>query len=294
MSISRLAERATVITYPDGAVVGDAVVTHVAEHEGRTAIFLDATPFHAVDQVWPDQPDDHGTMTVGDRSFPILGGAIAATDGESLLFGRDIPVRQGTEGWTFHVAHLLDTHAADVLAEGDAVTVTVDAERRANLSAAHTACHLVALALNAALDDAWRTPARRLDGLGHSDFDATAIQSSTIDELLSIDVYRLGKSLRKAGFDPAALEDLAGVTANVDAQLAAWIAQAPDVRIERDGTALTDRRLWVTTLDGQRVAIPCGGTHAHNLAALAAVTVAMQLDAAEGGSTLQVTTRVRL
>ena len=290
MSIARLAEAPTVITYPDGTVIGDATVTHVADYEGRTAIFLDSTPFHAVDHVWPDQPDDHGTLTVGDREIPILGGAIAATDGETLLFGRDIPVRQGADGWTFHVAHLLDADAAGGIAEGDRAAVAVDAERRARLSAAHTACHLAALALNSALDDAWKTPARRLDSLGHSDFDATAIQSSTIDELSSVDVYRLGKSLRKAGFDPSSLDDLPAVAAAVDAQLAAWIGQNADVRIEREGTALSDRRLWTTVLDRQRVTIPCGGTHVDNLSDLAAVTVALQLDAAEGGSVLQVTT----
>ena len=76
MSISRLAEDATVITYPDGAVAGDSVVTHVAEHDGRTAVFLESTPFHA-------RPIARGTALVVD----VLAEADAHAAGERDLGG---------------------------------------------------------------------------------------------------------------------------------------------------------------------------------------------------------------
>ena len=122
----------------------------------------------------------------------------------TLFLGADIPVRKGTEGWAFVVVHLVDADAS--LTEGDTVTVEVDAEYRAALSAGHSACHLASLALNAALAGAW-TKEPRLDSLGSPDFDGAANETSTILERGARDTYRIGKSLRKAGFDPAALED---------------------------------------------------------------------------------------
>ena len=86
---------------------------------------------------------------------------------------------------------------------------TVDAEHRAALSAGHTGCHLAAVALNAALAARWRKPVRT-DGLGHPDFDQLAIVSSRIVPDGAVDTYRLGRSLRKKGFD---VDGLADVTA---------------------------------------------------------------------------------
>ena len=119
------------------------------------------------------------------------------------------------------------------------------------LSAGHSGCHLASLALNAALAGAW-SKERRLDGLGSPDFDGTAIESSTIFENGSRDVYRVGKSVRKKGFDPAALDDPAALAAAANATLASWIAAGGEIRIEREGERLTDRRYWVAELPGGR------------------------------------------
>ncbi len=105
-------------------------------------------------------------------------------------------------------SHLVDADAS--LTEGDTVTVEVDATYRAALSAGHTACHLASLALNAALAGAW-TKEPRLDSLGSPDFDGAANETSTILEHGARDTYRVGKSVRKAGFDPAALDDPAAL-----------------------------------------------------------------------------------
>lgn len=277
----------TSVTYPSGATASTGTVVHVADAGGgRRAVVLDQTAFHPVDTAWPDQPADRGVLRVGDASWPVVDAVVGATQGEELLLGPSVPVRTGTEGWTFVVAHVVE---GDGIAEGATVDVEVDASYRAALSAGHTACHLASLALDAALAEAWRKDAP-LDALGAPGFDALAIQESRILPDGSKDVYRIGKSLRRKGFDPAALDDPAALAARVDATLAEWLAGGGSVRIEADGPALADRRTWVCELPGAEARIPCGGTHVSSLGDLATVTVAFELVPVEGGLELTMTT----
>jgi alanyl-tRNA synthetase len=172
---------------------------------------------------------------------------------------------------------------------GDEVEVEVDAELRRSLSAGHTACHLASLALNAALEAAWRK-APRADAAGRPDFDGVAIETSTIVRDGSVDVYRVGRSVRKAGFEVAALDDLAAVEAAAQSTLDAWLAAGGPVRIERDGPALTDRRRWATELDGATVRIPCGGTHAGRLEDFAGIRLRLERREVEGALAVTMTT----
>ncbi|WP_420122910.1 metal-dependent hydrolase [Nakamurella sp.] len=248
--------------------------------EDRLLVVTDRTPFHPVDPGWPDQGPDRGILAHGDRRAPVLDCVIGATDGHALFVGSEIPVRRGEPGWSFVVVHVLAAATLEVVA-GDEVTLTVDAGHRAALSAGHTGCHLAALALNAALAGRWRkTP--RPDGLGRPDFDGTAIVTSRIEPFGSVDEYRLGRSLRRSGFDPAGLADeLPAVAAAVDATLAGWVAAGGAVRVETAGPALTDRREWVCELPDGIARIPCGGTHVTALADLGSVRVTLDL-AADG------------
>jgi alanyl-tRNA synthetase len=188
------------------------------------------------------------------------------------------------------VAHIVDADAS--LIEGDTVTVEVDEAYRAAVSAGHTACHLASLALNAALASAW-TKEPRLDSLGVPDFDGAANETSRILENGARDTYRVGKSLRKAGFDPAALENPDAVTAKVNAQLAGWVASGAAIRIDRDGDGLTDRRYWVAELPGGTARIPCGGTHVASVSELGPVTVELTTEQLDGALGLTMTTSVR-
>ena len=277
----------TTVTYPAGAIASVGTVVHVTDAaDGRQAIVLDATAFHPVDTAWPDQPADHGVLRVDGVAWPVVDAVVGASQGDELFLGRDVPVRTGTEGWTFVVAHLVEGAA---IAEGAAVEVEADAAYRAALSAGHTACHLASLALDAALADAWRKDAA-LDALGAPAFDALAIQESRILPDGSRDAYRIGKSLRRKGFDPTALDDLDALAARVNAQLAEWISTGGAVRIEADGPALADRRTWVCELPGAEVRIPCGGTHVTSLAGLGSATVSFEATPVEGGLELVMTT----
>ena len=244
----------------------------------RLLVVTDRTPFHPVDPGWPDQGPDRGTLAHGDGRAEVLDCVIGATDGAAVFVGADIPVRRGEPGWSFVVVHVLAAGSLDPAA-GDEVPLTVDADHRAALSAGHTGCHLAALALNAALAGRWRkTP--RADGLGRPDFDGAAIVSSRIEPFGSVDQYRLGRSLRKSGFDSAGLaDDVPALIEAIDLTLAGWVDAAGSVRVETAGPTLTDRREWVCELPDGTARIPCGGTHVATLAELGSVRVALELSA---------------
>jgi alanyl-tRNA synthetase len=270
-----LPSRDTLVTYPDGALVATSRALHVAPvGDGRVAILTERTSFHPVDAAWPDQPADAGFLRAGDESLVIRDAVVAATDGASLHLGADIPVRKGTEGWSFLVAHLVDEGAA--IAEGDEVVIEADA------------------ALNRALADRW-SKAARADALGSPDFDGMAIASSRIVANGSVDRYRLNKSLRRAGFDTASLPvDLDGLRQVVADQLQQWLALGAVVRVEHEGDELTERRTWVCELPDGTARIPCGGTHLDSLAALSAVEPTLTIADDAGTPVLEMTTQVRL
>lgn len=278
---------ATTITYPSGATTSTGTVVHVAAAgDGRSAIVLDTTAFHPVDTAWPDQPADRGILRSGEVARDVVDAVVGAWQDGSLHLGREVQVRTGTEGWTFVVAHIID---GDGIAVGDTVEVEADAAFRTALSAGHTACHLASLALDAALADAWRKDVA-VDALGAPAFDALAIQESRIVPDGSRDVYRIGKSLRRKGFDPESLEDLPALAARVDDLLATWIAAGGAVRIETEGPAIADRRTWVCELPGAQARIPCGGTHVSSLSHLVSASVAFTSAPVEGGVELVMTT----
>ena len=278
----------TVVLYPAGETTATGAVLHVEPIAAGLAVLLDQTPVHPVDAGWPDQGPDEAVLVIGGDPIEVFDCIVGATDGVSLYVGSDIPVKKGTDGWAFIVVHVLP--AGTAVAEGDAVQAIVDVRTRLALSIGHTACHVASLALNLALVDAWRKQPR-LDAAGHPDFDATAIERSTITPNGSVDEFRIGKSVRKAGFDPEALADPAALSLEVAATLTAWIASGADVRIEREGDGLSDRREWVCDRPDGTVRIPCGGTHASSLRELGEVAISLVTDQLDTALTLRMTTR---
>lgn len=303
-----LPTESTTVTYPTGATSFAATVLHVESGlrlgsvdgavdgtvDGAAdgyvfAVILDVTPCHPVDAGWPDQPADRATLAWNDGGeTTVLDGVVAATDGEQLYIGSDIPVRKGTEGWVFVVAHLVETAPP----EGIVVTVSVDEKYRKALSIGHTACHIASLALNAALTDRWSKEIGA-DALDAPNFDAEANDTSRILERGSRDTYRLGKSLRKKGFRADGLsDDLAGIEDAVNATLDTWVAQKATVTIDCDGDRLTDRRYWVCELAEVTARIPCGGTHVDSLGDVKGLRVSLSLDDVEGTAILVMETSV--
>lgn len=277
----------TLVSYPAGSTTSTGRVIHVEPLAGgRSAVLLDTTAFHPVDTAWPDQPSDRGALIAGGVEHPIIDGVTGGIHEGVLHLGADLPVRGGTEGWIFVVAHIVNGPGPAV---GSPVDIRVDAEYRAALSAGHTACHLASLALDAALAPAWTKPAPT-DALGAPAFDALAIETSRIHPNGSVDVYRIGKSLRRKGFTAAALDELENVERLANAQLEQWRSAGGAIRIERSSDELSARRTWVCELAGGRTDIPCGGTHLHDLAELAQVTVTLSVRDLEGARELTMAT----
>jgi alanyl-tRNA synthetase len=277
----------THVTFPAGATSGSSTVQDVRTLPEGAGVIVDTTPFHPLDHSWPDQPGDTGVLVADGVEYAVVdcvtGGA--GPEGEFAI-GAGIPVRRGDESWQWMVVHVLD--GAQAPAAGSTAELRVDEARRAALSASHTGCHLMALALNEALADRWRKEART-DGLDHPDFDSLAMDTSRIGLDASTDRYRLGKSLRKKGFDPEGLrEALPEVAEKVNARLAGWLAEDAAVRIDVPGPELTARRQWVCELPERTVEISCGGTHLHRLGELASLTAELTLS--EDGSELVVVT----
>jgi len=97
------------------------------------------------------------------------------------------------------------------------------------------------------------------------------------------DTYRVGKSLRKKGFDPADLENaLPDVARRANDLLAGWVAVGAPIELEVSGPALTDLRTWVCRLPEGTQRIPCGGTHLSSLRELTGIAVELTFDAAAG------------
>ena len=277
----------TMVTYPNGAVEGRGSVLAVHPMAGgNVGVITGTTPFHPRDHAWPDQPGDHGELCAGGVRYPVEDclTAARAADGGELFVGPDIPVRRGTEGWAWLVLHVVPAPGPAV---GAPVELRVDAERRGALSAGHTGCHLMALALNAALADRWRRDVRQ-DSLWHPDFDQLAISSSVIKPDGSTDRYRVGKTLRKAGF---VADDLAAalpeIAARTNDRLSIWTTTGAPVMIDRDGSLLSDRRYWTCALPEGRAVLPCGGTHLRNVAQLAELSCALTLSADGTGLTVR-------
>ncbi|MGW0805063.1 metal-dependent hydrolase [Nonomuraea sp. NPDC002799] len=256
--------RSTVVTFPDGRVRGRSPIVGAVPVGDRHGLVVAETPFHPLDHTWPDQPADRGAI----GGLPVVDCVTGAQSNSGEVFlGDAVPVRRGTEGWEWLVVHVTEAP----LPVGAEVDLDVDAAFRTALSAGHTACHLAALALNAALAGRWRKEAPS-DQLGHPDFDQAAITSSRIEPRGSVDVYRLGKSLRKKGFSAEGL-DWPVVAREVNDRLAAWVAAGAPVRLEVPGPGLTARRMWHCALPEGEAAIPCGGTHVANTAELGLVEV---------------------
>ncbi|MET0863711.1 MAG: metal-dependent hydrolase [Nakamurella sp.] len=282
----------SLVSYPDGTTSGLGTVLSVTVSDQHTFVLTDETPFHPVDPRWPDQGPDRGSVRHGEYSAPVVDCLVGATDGERLFVGDQVPVRRGEPGWGFVVVHVLAGDVRARFAEGEQVQLTVDAGLRRQLSAGHTGCHVASLALNEVLADRWRKPVAA-DGLGQPNFDQLAIVSSRITLDGAVDRYRIGKSLRKKGFEAAGLGDaLAEIAESANAVLVGWVASGASVEVRVTGPRLTDLREWVCVLPTGTVQIPCGGTHLRSLAEVDQIRIGLTFDE-PAGELVMTTTVVR-
>ena len=127
----------------------------VFDERERVVIVTDVTPFHPRDYQWADQPADRGVIEVCGTSFPVLDAVVIAVgQGGSYYMDAEIPIKKNDPQWFFCVGHVLPRGAS--LSEGDEVLLSVDEDYRSALSRAHSAAHIMSLALNMELSALWR------------------------------------------------------------------------------------------------------------------------------------------
>ena len=264
----------TVVTFAGGRLHEAALVVFTAEVAGEWLVVTDRSPFHPVSLSWPDQPGDRGWLICGTNRLSVLGSR------EGLLNRRTGLLSVGEEARALKRSDpdltSVVLHVTEAAPTTKAVTLEVDATFRAALSLQHTGVHLAALALNRVAAGFWSKDPQDPDSLGAPNLDKAAVTRSEIIEEASTDHYRLGKSLRKKGFDAAGfLTDLPTRATEVNEVLRGFLATPAPVRISPAAGPLADRRLWSTRLNGADVAMPCGGTHLADLADLTKVMVSM-------------------
>jgi alanyl-tRNA synthetase len=250
---------------------------------GHWCIAARVTPFHPQDPLWPDQPDDRGwALDAGGRELAIEGASVRRWAPE---VGHWQVVRQGDsrkemKGATIAIFH--HVRAERAFAVGEPIEIRVDPALRGDLSAAHTASHLQALALNRALTESGLHVARR-DTLGALDFDGELIVSSTITPLRTLESYDLGPLAapeRARLGDRAFLEEL---RTQIVETLRGWreFLLAQNASLEVTPTrecAWSQRRAFRLALPrGLKAETPCGGTHSLELYLRAAHRLEIEL-----------------
>ncbi|MGF1722589.1 alanyl-tRNA editing protein [Vibrio kyushuensis] len=261
----------------------DSFIQLISKQDGNTYVVTERTPFHPVSHIWPDHPADQGHLEIAGKSISVdncLVGAVEVAT-QQLFIGDAIPVKRDAEGWVFVVVHCFQSDV-DELKVNESITWVVDKAYQQSLSRGHSAGHLAYLALNKVLAEGyWRKDADRKDPHGHHDFNSYAQVTSFVTEDRCVDVYRLGKTLRKRGLNSAQmLEELTSIESRVNDQLVSWLETKADVLMTCDGDSLTSSRYWSCDLaEGSVATIPCGGTHVNSLVEFESIQVSLiQLD----------------
>lgn len=266
------------ITFQHGSCRESSRVAAVAQRDGDFVVMTESTPFHPRDYQWPDQPEDGGYIQTADgRRYSVADAVFAGVSPDGTFsFDEEIPAKKSDPGWHFCVGHVIRGERP-LFAREEEIVLQVDEARRLALSRAHSAAHLMALALDRSFAPLWRKEART-DALGSPDFDGLAMDVSAIGLLSCRDRYRIGRSLRKKGFSGDGLrERLKQHEDEINATLSEWLAHDEPIARRAEGECLTSRRYFCTRIEGKPVEMPCGGTHARSLAEIgsAAVKLAM-------------------
>jgi alanyl-tRNA synthetase len=287
----------TVVTFPSGSVCEKGRIVHAeirkvaADEDDRLLVVSDITPFHPTDHIWSDQPGDIGTAAILGTTIPIIGSLTGAYHPsiDHLLIDREISAPRSDTEWRFHVVHVLPLHPDIDPAElaGEIITLSVNGSFRSSLNRAHTACHLMALALNKATKGLWTKEARQ-DALGNPNLDQTAIQQSYLVSTSSTDKYRFGKSLRKAGFEAELFfSQLNVIEKQISEQVGQWIDGGFTVQMVAESPSLNARRYWEASLADGNVRIPCGGTHVKSSNEIGTVAITFDRDQIEPELTIR-------
>lgn len=262
----------TKITFPGGNIFGESIIIHyenLSNDSSKVMLFVEETPFHPLDNKWPDQPGDKGIITIENEDLEVLECLTAAfnKNTQKIQVDKEITVKRNDPEYFYLVAHVIDKKTLQKYKDliGKKIQLKVDAKYRYFLSKVHSSCHLAALALNKASNKYWKKEFER-DSLGNFNLDSIAVIESKINEKQSFDRYHLGKSLKKKGFDSTLfLSDLNLVENEINLQIKNWLSNDLEIYILPKIAYLNDLRKWYCSLPDGKAEIYCGGTHVPKL-----------------------------
>ncbi len=275
--------KSTRITFPQGDIQGLSKILLAMKYKSDSVILTEETPFHPISHSWPDQQADTGTISADGMDMAVVDALTGAINTQAkdfrLYLGKEIPIRKKEFGWVFVVAHIVELPTDETFEHiiGKDASLLVDYQRRRELSATHTATHLVAHALNKRTRNLWRKEVDK-DTLGNPNLDKFAMQASEIMTSECVDHYRFGKSLRKAGFESDQFfEHINSIFADVNEQVNIWLNTGCPVIVKVAGPTLESERWWTCELDDREVMFPCGGTHVKSLHEIQSINVSYEI-----------------
>lgn len=266
------------VTFQHSSCRESSRVAAVAQRGDDFAVMTEVTPFHPRDFQWPDQPEDRGCIQTADgRRYPVADAVFVGISPAGIFsVDREIPVKKNDPDWYFCVGHIIQGERP-FFARGEEIVLLADEARRLALSRAHSAAHLMALALDRTLAPLWHKEVKS-DALGAPDFDELAMDVSAINLLACHDRYRIGKSLRKKGFSGDELrQNLKKHEDEINATLAAWLAHDTPIALRAEGEDLTSHRYFCTSVEDKPVEMPCGGTHVRSFAEIGTAAVKLSM-----------------
>jgi alanyl-tRNA synthetase len=275
----------TRVTFPGGSITGTSRVLAA----GDWGLIVEETPFSPRR---PDQRGDTGSVEIAGWTVSVvdcLVGAVELGSGR-LMIGDEIPVRPGASGWHWVVVHVLQD--GSIAAPGSDVVLLVDPVHRRQSAITHTAHHLSSLALNAMLASLCGdgVPA---DSLGHADFAASALASSSVTSSGFRDTYRIRTGpVDGDDVEGEPLDGLATMLGRaVTDRVRRWLSRRAPIRMISGGPYLTDPCSWECDLPQGTARVLCRGPHADDLSLIGGVQVTASLSADGTELTLSGTVR---
>ncbi|WFQ78470.1 hypothetical protein PXH59_12115 [Xenorhabdus sp. SF857] len=252
-------------SFMTGQLSLDAIIIEAFKYNNGYIVITSNSPFYPKNYKWGDQKSDIGVIVLNNQAVNIVKTYTAVIIDSMIYIDHDIPKKLNIEDKLIPAHYLESLNGLECQSiVGAKVKLSVDAEVRHKISAAHSMAHFMSLALNKVTNKYWNKDYDK-DSLENYNLDKAAIFKSSISELKSIDTYRLGKSLKKKGFDKASfLESIVSINEEINLILKNWLVTGSEIRVEYTSQDIGSLRLWKSTVENRPVVIPCGGTHIKN------------------------------
>ena len=275
-----ISQISTRVTYPGGALKAHSIIDDVVAHrlgdDCVLGVVARVTCMHPRDFRWPDQPADRGSLLINGQIVPVLDTVKARVTKDGYQIDKDISLQRGKES---SEAVLVVMHCINEKAEvsaGDNVEITVDKDFRFSMSSGHTASHLVTLGLNEILLEFWKKPPQ-IDENGFPAFTEMSLADSKILAFSCQDTFRIGKSLKKKGFDADLLwKSLPEMEIKLNEFIDNIVSDdSAKAFIEPSECPINDHRKW--HLDANRhYTKSCGGTHLTDFSQISNIRVELR------------------